>query len=115
MENEQQTGVLESLFDRTTDYIETRVDLVKLKAIRKSSEVVSSLVSAIVLAVTFTFFLLLLTIALSLLIGECIGNASAGFFIMAAFYLIAGLIIYSRRSSWLKTPVINSIIKKIHS
>jgi len=115
MENEQHSNILESLFDRTTDYLETRADLVKLKAIRKSSELVSGLVSKIVLAIVFCFFLMLINIALGLWLGEMLGKNYYGFFALAGFYLIVGLIIFAGRGKWLKVPVANSIISKINN
>lgn len=115
MENETHTGVLESLFDRTTDYLETRTELIKLKAIRKGSEIASGLISKIVLGVLACFFLMMINIALGLWIGAMLEKTYLGFFIMAGVYLIAGLIIYACRDKWLKAPVANSIIKKIHS
>ena len=114
MEKEHKTGVLESLFDRTTDYIETRVELTKLKAIRKTSQIVSSIVSSLIIAVAFCFFLLLLNIALGFWLGEFLGKTYYGFFAMAGFYLIVGLIVFASRSRF-KTSVINSLIKKMHS
>lgn len=113
MENEQ-PNVLESLFERTNDYLETRIELAKLKAVRKSSEVVSSVVSKILLGVVFCFFLMVLNIGLGLWIGELLGKAWLGFFALAGFYLIVGLIIYAGREKLLKMPVANSIIKKIN-
>lgn len=114
MENEQ-PNVLESLFERTNDYLETRVELAKLKAIRKSSEIVSSVASKIVLGVLFCFFLMVLNIGLGLWIGELLGKTYLGFFALAGFYLIVGLIIYASRDKLLKIPVANSIIKKINN
>ena len=35
-EKEDKDGVMEALFERTKDYAETRVDLFKLKAIKKN-------------------------------------------------------------------------------
>ncbi|MEJ7610144.1 MAG: phage holin family protein [Ferruginibacter sp.] len=113
MENEKPPGVIESLFDRTTDYIETRAELLKLKAVKGTSEIVSGLVSKIVLIVVFCFFLMVLNIALGLWLGEMLDKTYYGFFALSGFYLIVGLIIYASRKSWLVTPVANSIIKKI--
>lgn len=112
MENGQQPNVLESLFDRTGEYLETRIDLIKLKAVKKSSEVVSSVVSQIILAVVLFFFFLLLNIGLGLWLGHLMDRNYLGFFTLAAFYLIAGLIIYKVKDKMIKTPVANAIIKK---
>lgn len=115
MENEQQTNVLESLFERTNDYLETRIELAKLKAVKKSSEVLSAVVSKILLGIVLCFFIMVLNIAIGLWLGELMGKNYLGFFALAGFYLIAGLIIYSAREKLLKVPFANSLIKKIHA
>ncbi len=113
MENEQHNTVLESLFERAKDYAETTIALGKLKAAKKGSELVSSIVSKLVFAVLFCFFITLLNIGLALWIGEMLGKNYLGFFALAAFYIIIGLIIYGSRNSLIKVKVANSIIKKI--
>jgi len=47
MENE--TNAFEGLFSKTTDYLETRAELLRLKAAGKIAELISSLVSRIVI------------------------------------------------------------------
>ena len=115
MENGQETNVMQSLFDRTGEYLETRMDLVKLKAVKKSSEVVSSIASQAILAVIFFFFFIVLNIGIGLWLGDLMNKNYYGFFTLAAFYLIAGLIIYVVKDKLIKTPVANAIIKKTNS
>ena len=115
MENEKEPGVLESLFDRAADYVETRADLARLKATRKASEIISGMVSRLIVLLIFSFFLMVLNIGLGLWLGELMHKIYLGFFALAGFYLIVGIIIYSCRNKWLKVPVANAIIKKIHS
>ena len=110
----EKDGVLDTLFDKTKDYVETRADLFKLKAIKKTAEVGSSIVSTIVVAVVFTMFFLFLNVALGLLLGDLIGKNYIGFFIIAAFYLIVGIIVYSNKQKIISSPIIDSIIKKMN-
>ncbi len=113
MEKEQQKNAIESLFERTKDYAETRIELGKLKAIRKVSEVVSSIASKIILGVILSFFITLLNIGIALWVGEILGKNYFGFFALAAFYIIIGFIVYATRNTIIKARVANSIIKKI--
>ena len=46
----------EQLFARGKDYVETRIDLLKLQAIEKSSDVASSMISRLVVGVIFFLF-----------------------------------------------------------
>lgn len=103
---------IESLFSKAGDYLETRVELFRLKTIDKTAEVVSSVASKMVLVLMATFFLLLLSIGAAFWVGDMVGKTAYGFFLVAGFYLLTGLIIYAFRGQWLKQPVSNLIIRK---
>lgn len=95
------------------DYLETRIDLVKLKTIDKSSDVLSSAAAAVTIAIALLFFLLMASIGLSIYIGLLLNNLYFGFFVMAGFYLLLVIILYAARKQLIKMPVYNSIVKKI--
>ena len=113
MEMENQSGVVESLIDRVKNYVETRIDLLRLKAIDKSSSFLSLVVSLIVVILVGFISLIMLSVGIALLLGDCLGKSYYGFFIVAVFYIIAGLVLYSLRDKWLKTPIANSMIKNL--
>ena len=103
---------IETLFSKAGDYLETRVELFRLKTIDKTAEVVSTVVTQAVLLMISTFFLLLLSVGAAFWVGDLLGKTYYGFFAVAGFYLITGLIIYAARHKWLKQPVSNLIIRK---
>jgi len=105
------TDHIESLFQTAGDYLETRVDLLQLKAVDKSSEVLSSVISKIIVLVVFLMFIVLVNIGIALLLGELMGKAYYGFFVLAAFYLIAGLIFKSNQKKWFKEPIADKFIR----
>jgi hypothetical protein len=110
---EKQQNHIESLFGTVEDYFETKAELFKLKAIDKSSDIVSSIAARLVIAFFIASFFLMLNIGLAILIGRSIGEVYYGFFIVAGFYLIAIAILFSLRDKWLKAPISNLIIKSI--
>ncbi len=110
---EEPTTVIESLFERTADYVETRMDLLKLKTVDKFSEAISSIVSGLALILFISFFVFLLNIGIALWIGDLLGKNYYGFLIVAGFYGLVGLIVYVFRRQWLKDPVSNLFIKKM--
>jgi len=103
----------ESLLYKTREYAETKADLLKLKVADKASDTVSDAASTMVVFIFGAFFLLTLSIGLALLIGEWLGKNYYGFFIVAGFYGIAGVIVKANRVNLVKTPVSNFIIGKI--
>ena len=110
---ENQTSSLESLWDKARNYFETRVELLKLKAIDKASSLVATLVSQIIMIMVFTMFFILLNIGLALWIGELMGRSYWGFFIVAGFYALTGLVLIAGRNKWLKGPISNVMIKTL--
>ena len=111
---EDKDSVIESLFERAKDYAETRGDLLRLKAIKKTAEVGSSVISKIIIATLFSTFLLIFNIGLGFWLGELLGAVYFGFFALAGFYLIVGIIVYANRKKILRSPIADSIIKKIN-
>lgn len=103
---------VEELFYKLKDYGETTLDLYKLKAINKVSGFLSNLIVGLLLIVLLFLVLVCITIGLGLLIGSWLGNI-LGFFIMAAIYIIIGLVLFSGRKKILKEPVANNLIKEL--
>src|SRR5438132_11281029 len=110
---ENQSSSIESLVDRIKTYTETRIDLLKLKAIDKSSSFLSMLITMIVLIMVGFVFFLFLNIGIALLLGYLLGKMFYGFFIVAGFYIITGIILLIFRNKWIKTPIANIMIKKL--
>jgi len=108
-----QTSSLKSLLEQSHEYLETRIDLVKLKTIDKSSDVLSSAAAAIAITVGVLFFIMMASIGIALYLGHILGNLYYGFFIMSGFYAVVILILYACRKQWIKIPVYNTIVKKI--
>ncbi|HEV8080364.1 MAG TPA: phage holin family protein [Chitinophagaceae bacterium] len=109
---ENQSSV-ESLIDRVKNYVETRIDLLRLKAIDKSSSVLSLIISLVVVGLIGFICFIFISIGLALLLGELLGKSYYGFFVIALLYLIIGLVMYSMRDKIIEAPVTNSMIKKL--
>ncbi|WP_374950545.1 phage holin family protein [Mucilaginibacter sp.] len=104
---------IETLFSKAGDYAETKAKLLKLKIADKTSDTLSDAASMLVVMIFTTFFLLIFSVGLALLIGEWLGKSYYGFFIVAGIYGIAGIIFKVNKVSLVKTPVANFIINKV--
>lgn len=104
---------LESLLDRVTDYGKTSYELVKLKALDKTTDLISSSVPITIVVVLIVSFMIFLNLGLAFWLGEILGKVFYGFFVVAAFYLLIGAIIYFLMYKWLKRIVCNYLIKKL--
>ena len=103
---------IESLFANAGEYLETKTELWKLKMVDKSSEAISSIAEKVILFFLVFIFFIFFNVAVALLIGYWLGHNFYGFFIMAGFYAIVGLLIHVMKDKLITTPVTNSLIDK---
>lgn len=109
---EDQATLMESFFKNGELYTKTSVELIRLKTIGKSADVISSIAGGIFIFVSLLIFLLMLTIGAAIWIGSLMGALYLGFFIVACFYLFMSLIIYAFKNVLIKTPMCNFIINQ---
>lgn len=103
---------IESLFEKVQAYIKTTVELTKLKLVDKTTVIAASLVSRISIIMVFAVSFFVLTLGLALFLGELLGKSYYGFFIIAGFYLVVGILFCFFLYKWIKKPVSDLIIKK---
>jgi fatty acid desaturase len=108
---EAQDNPLRSLLDSTEDYIRTSVELLKLKTIDKATDKISDVISRTIAIFVFIMFLILVSIAVGFLLGSILDNTWLGFFIVAGFYGLMGIILFFFTHNWFKKVISNVIIK----
>lgn len=104
---------IELLFDRVEDYSKTTLELFKLKAIDKSADVVSSLVSRLTILLVVALFIIIINIGVALWLGEILGKSYYGFFVIGGLYALIAILLHAFRHPWLKTPVSDNIIMQM--
>lgn len=90
------------LFEKIEAYSKTSFELVKLKALDKTSEILASIVVYSLVLIVLAFSMLLVNIGISLWLGNLFGNMYYGFFSVAIFYAFVGFIICFFFANWLK-------------
>jgi hypothetical protein len=110
---EDNAKLIESLLERATEYGKTSYELVKLKAVDKTSDIVSSFIPHSVVLVLIASFLIFLNLGLGFWLGEILGKTYYGFFAVAAFYGFLGIIIHFFMHKWLKKIICNSFIRQL--
>jgi uncharacterized membrane protein len=104
---------IKSLLRNTEDYIETNVELVRLKTINTATDTISYTVAMLVIIGSILLCVFMLFIGLSIFIGHALGKLEYGFFIMAALMGIICIILYVYRQRLLKNRVCDLLIKKM--
>ncbi len=103
----------EELASAVKEYVDVRLDAVKLSVAEKTSAVVANVVAGLVVAVLLVFFLLFGSIALALLLGHWMGAWWLGFLTVAGLYLLLGLITWLARGRLIRLPVMNAMIRQL--
>jgi hypothetical protein len=103
---------VESLFERVEAYSKTTFELSKLKLLETAIMVVTVLLPRLSVILMGSLFALVLNIGIALYLGELLGKSYYGFFIVAAFYLVAGWILHVFLHKWIKKPLADLIINQ---
>lgn len=109
---EANTGFMEPLLEKATQYGKTSYELMKMQSLHKTAALASTLISRFILAIVFSFFALILSIGIALWLGGWMGKTYYGFFVVAAFYGLAVVILFLI-FPFIKARVNNSIIAQM--
>lgn len=102
--NSQETpaDLLESLYEKTLQYGKTTLQLAKLKALHKTSKLVSDYMLLLVVGLFIFIFMLFLNLGLAIWLGEILGKSYYGFLLVALFYGLVGMFIHLFLQKWIK-------------
>lgn len=106
-------SLIESVFEDIKSLFEDRLDLLKLRVIDKVSKFFASVITGLFLAMAFIIFITVFNIGIALYIGECTGKTYIGFLSVAAFYAVAGIILFLGRRTLIRSTITGILIKKI--
>ncbi|MCE3227057.1 MAG: hypothetical protein K0S32_1608 [Bacteroidetes bacterium] len=113
-ENGSMKENVEEIKKDVEDYIDNRIDVIKLKAIDKAGSVASGLIVGIAIAFLGFFLLLFLSISAGFVIGEITGRNSIGFLCVALFYGLIATVILVFKEKLITFPIVNSLLKKYY-
>ena len=118
MENEQKNKLGDNITDAVDDvkeYVELRLRLIQLNVTEKVSVALAGIITGGVALLFFSLCFLFGSFAASYLIGEALDSIAAGFGIVAAFYLLIGLIVLKVSKGGLKEKLINIFIRQFNN
>jgi len=104
---------VEELTDNAKEYVNNKIELTKLHLAEKSSSVLSNLMAGIIVTIVFMLFIVFASVALSIILGSCLGKIWLGFLIVSGVYLLLGLIIWFGREKIIRLPIMNTILQQL--
>ena len=87
---------IDNLINNLTGYVETKVELLKIEVKEELAKSLAKAVAYIFIAFVFAVFVIFLSIAAALQLATTLGSV-IGFSIVAAVYIIGGLIMWFSR------------------
>jgi len=110
---ENKTNLFVPLLEKAVEYGNTSFELLKLKALEKTTEVVSSGLSDSIILIFMATFALMFNVGLALWLGEILGKIYLGFFAVAALYGVIAMIVRVFMYKWFKKIFSNKFIKYV--
>ena len=110
---ENKITLTEPLFDCVEAYGQTSLDLIKLRALDKTSNIMSSFISRGATIIVLSMFVCLANIGLALWIGDLLGKSYYGFFCVALFYALFGGVLYFLLHQKMKECFQNAFINEM--
>ncbi len=110
---EDNTRMIDELLEKATEYGKAELELAKLKALDKGSEIASETVPGLLIIVFAGTFMLFLNLGIAFWVGGLLDNIFFGFFAVAGFYGFIALILRLFMHEWLKRKVGDYIIRRV--
>ena len=104
---------IEELSSQIKDYVQTRIDILKLQLASVTSKIISNLIASLFVFFLFTIFIVFAGTGLALMISAWIGPLYSGFLIVAAIFLFIAVLFWVKREKFLRIPIMNSIIRQL--
>ncbi len=114
MKEETNPNYFQDTKSKVKQYIQQRLLLFRLQATEKVSKIAAAIITTILMAVIGIFFLIFISIAAGLWLGEILNSYAAGFGIVTAVYLLLLLFVIFGLKKMLQNTFINKLIQLFH-
>ncbi len=111
---ESKTSNAENLKTHLGEYVNTYVQLTKVKATQGISNATSGAVIGIVALILALFFLSFVFTAIAFWLADVFDNTAAGFFAVAGFFLLLLILIFALRKKVIVPLIRNTVISKVY-
>jgi len=110
-----ETEKLDVLNERFKSFINTKIQLIKLEAVERSTVLASGLFAWMLILLSAIIALFFLSIGASIYIGKFLGRYDLGFMCIAGFYVLLAGILFLGRTKLTETPLRNAILNKLRN
>ncbi|GJM32225.1 MAG: hypothetical protein DHS20C18_12260 [Saprospiraceae bacterium] len=94
-------------------YTNDQLKLLKLELAENTSKLIASLATSLAIIFIGMIVVFFLTVSLALIIGTWLDSNAAGFALVAAVYLIMGILLNIFKKSLLTEPILTVVIRQL--
>src|SRR3546814_1902206 len=98
MSMQEEKEAQSTIFEEIKEYLSVRSRIFSLQVAETTANLISNLISNAAALLFFVIFFVFASVGLALLVAQWVGNTAGGFFIVAGFYLLIGIVIWMIRS-----------------
>jgi hypothetical protein len=106
---------IENIKKDIREYIEVRIDLLRIQAAENISLIISKLMFSVVVLLILSIVILFLSFAFGYFMASILHSNELGFLCVAGFYLVLLLLFLVFRKRIIDRPVIKSVMKTFFS
>ena len=110
---EGKTPNTKQILDEVEQVVLIRLEILKLKLIGKSSEMMAVFMSNLIVLLSLVLFLVFLSVALALAIGDWLGNPYYGFLCIAVLFGMLWVVLHWFKRNWLKRKITDATLSQI--
>lgn len=110
---ENNIKLMESMAENAVNLGKNSLELLKLKALEKTTDLASSLFPHSIVVIIVIIASLFINLGLAIWLSYVLGIAWLGFFVVGGFYVIIGIVIHFFIHKWMKERIGNFIIKQL--
>jgi len=107
----QDSNNADGFVDQVKEYVNIRLAQLKLLFAEKTSKVMSVMIAVVISALVFFLFLVLISIAGAIAIGQWVESFWLGFVIVGGVVLVVGLVLWISKDRLIRKPIMNALIK----
>lgn len=109
----EQPNTYNELKQLIADYVDARIELIKLDVFEKVAKVTAALFSSVVVALLGFFLLFFLSMSAGFYLARLFDNEAIGFLIVTGFYLLLFAIVISRKKDFMEKYIIDRVIGEL--
>jgi hypothetical protein len=109
---EQQKEQARPIIDQAKEYVETRVKLLKLEVIERSTSIIANIVVELIVIIALVLTFLFASFTLALFLGDVFHSNWKGFGSVAIFYLLFAVILIVAKKP-IERPIVNILVRKL--